>query len=152
MKLKLTTFVTVLFLSIWSLSINAQTIMPKGKAQLIEFTNTTAKFTVPDGKAWYICNVFSDYRIDCKLVDGRLTGSSTRVLLKSLNGVVKTDITKNQFGTQLFMSTDASLAISMPLILPEKTTFELILMSGDAFSDIKLYSGKGYLNIIETDN
>ncbi|MCX7728634.1 MAG: hypothetical protein N2203_04100 [Bacteroidia bacterium] len=61
MKLKLTIFIVTLFLSVWILSGNAQTTISKGKAQSIEFTNASAKFTVPDGKSWVIINVFSDH-------------------------------------------------------------------------------------------
>ena len=148
MKSKFTLFIVTLFISVSSLSLNAQLAAPKGKAQLIEFTNATAKFTVPDGKTWYIHNTFSDWRIDCTLPDGT-TGRVTRVFLKSLNGVVKTDITKNQFGPQLYCSPEIN---SMSLIFSEKTTFELLLLSSNMNQDIKLFSGKGYINIIETDN
>ena len=59
MKSKMTIFVVTLLLSTWSLTGNAQTTIPKGKAQIIEFNNSTAKFTVPAGKTWYIINLFS---------------------------------------------------------------------------------------------
>jgi len=60
----LTILLFVLFLTTWTLTINAQTTIPKGKAKLIEFTNATAKFTVPEGKTWYIKNTFSDCELN----------------------------------------------------------------------------------------
>ena len=60
MKSKLTFFFVAIVLSVLALSVNAQTTIPKGKSQLIEFTNSTAKFAVPEGKTWYIYNVFCE--------------------------------------------------------------------------------------------
>jgi hypothetical protein len=148
MKSKLTILLFILFLTTWNLTINAQTSIPKGKAQLIEFTNATAKFTVPEGKTWYIQNTFSDWRIECTQPDGT-TGRTIRVFLKSLNGLLKTDLSKNKFGPLLYFSSETN---SMSLIFPEKTTFELLLVSSEINQDIKLFNGLGYINIIETDN
>lgn len=153
MKSKMTFFIVTLFLSVCLLSGNAQTTIPKGKAQLIEFTNATANFTVPEGKTWVIYNTFSDYCTDMKTDDrGRLTASSIRIFIKSINDVTKTDLTKKIFGTELYRSRDAGKAIRMPIILPEKTKFELILVSGVTFKDYKLFSGIGFMSIIEIDN
>jgi len=153
MKSKFTAFIATLFLSVCIFSGNAQTTIPKGKAQLIEFTNSTAKFTVPAGKTWVIYNTFSDYCTDMKTdADGALVAPSIRIFIKSINDVIKTDLTKKIYGTQLYMSRDAGKTIGMPIVLSENTKFELILISGDAFKEFKLYGGSGYLSIIETDN
>ena len=153
MKSKMTVFIITLFLSVCSLSGNAQTTIPKGKAQLIEFTNATAKFSVPTGKTWILYNAFSDYCTDMKPTEeGGLTAASIRIFIKSINDIPKTDITKKIYGTQLFMSRDAGKTIGMPIILPENTKFELVLIVGDEFKNFKLYTGIGYLSIIETDN
>lgn len=151
MKSKLTIFLATLFLSVLTLSGNAQTTTPKGKAQLIEFTNATAKFTVPDGKTWVIYNVFSDYITNVTLSNERYDGEDIRIFFKSINGITKTDLTKNLYGTQLYRSTNASTTVGMPIILPEKTTFELIITFG-SIGKLKLYNSSGYLSIIETDN
>jgi hypothetical protein len=151
MKSKLTIFIVTLFLSIWTSSVNAQTTVPKGKAQLIEFTNANAKFTVPDGKTWVIYNVFSDYMTNVTLSNNRYDGEDIRIFFKSINGVAKTDLTKNLYGTQLYRSTNASTTVGMPIIMPEKTTFELIITFG-SIGKLKLYNSTGYLSIIETDN
>ena len=151
MNLKMTVFIVTLFLSVCSLSGNAQTTIPKGKAQLIEFTNATAKFTVPDGKTWVIYNVFSDYMTNVTLSNERYDGEDIRIFFKSINGITKTDLTKNLYGTQLYRSTNASTTVGMPIILPEKTTFELIITFG-SIGKLKLYNSSGYLSIIETDN
>ena len=68
MKSKFKNSIAALFLSILSLNSYSQTAIPKGKTQLIEFANATAKFTVPEGKTWIIYSIFSDY-----VVDGTIT-------------------------------------------------------------------------------
>lgn len=153
MNLKKNVFIVTLFLSVFSLLCNAQTTMEKGKAQLIEFTNETAKFTVPEGKTWIIYNVFSDYCTDIKTdAAGVLTSTNIRIYIKSINNVTKTDLAKMILGTQLYMSKDATKAIGMPIVIPEKTKFELLLVSGDAYKEFKLFSGTGFMSIIETNN
>ena len=64
MKSKLTNLFATLFLCLWAVCANAQITTPNGKAQLIEFTNATAKFTVPAGKTWVVNNVFSSSEIE----------------------------------------------------------------------------------------
>ncbi|MEY3048292.1 MAG: hypothetical protein RL365_330 [Bacteroidota bacterium] len=158
MKSKLTTFIAGLFLSVCSFSVKAQTTVTKGKAQLIEFTNETAKFTVPEGKTWHVYSIFSDYVIggtvkyDEYLKENRLEGyKDIRIFLKDLNGIEKTNYIKNIYGTQLFRSTNGSTVIPYPIIFPEKTTFNLIILKGDLGS-LQLYGGKAYISIVETDN
>ncbi|MFM7682837.1 MAG: hypothetical protein ACKO7P_08830, partial [Bacteroidota bacterium] len=46
--------VVVLIISLNGVS---QSNIPKGKVQLIEFTNLNSSFTVPEGKYWMIYNV-----------------------------------------------------------------------------------------------
>ncbi len=148
MNLKMTVFIVTLFLSVCSLSGNAQTTIPKGKAQLIEFTNATAKFTVPEGKSWYIYSAFMDNQIV------NYTESNydmTYILIKSLNGKIHTDLTKNIYGTRLYAGRSGNCNISYPLILPEKTIIEFIILAGE-YNKSKLWNGTGYLCIIETDN
>ena len=77
MKSKFSIFVATLFISVYALSVNAQTTLSKGKAQLIEFTNATAKFTVPVGNTWVVNNVFSYYD----------RGIDLKVYIKSINGI-----------------------------------------------------------------
>jgi len=89
MKSKMTIFIVTLFLSVCSLSVNAQTTLPTGKAQLIEFTNATAKFIVPDGKTWVIYNVFSDYITNVTLSNERYEGEDIRIFLKVLMELLK---------------------------------------------------------------
>lgn len=142
-----------LFISGCFFASNAQTTIPKGKAQLIEFTNESAKFTVPEGKTWILYNAFSDYCTEMKTdAVGGLTSISIHIFIKSINDVTKTDLTKLILGTQLYLSKDATKSIGMPIILPEKTKFELILVSGDAFKEYKLFNGTGFMSIIETTN
>jgi hypothetical protein len=150
--------IVALFLSLCSLSVTAQTAVPKGKAQLIEFTNATAKFTVPEGKTWMIYSIFSDYVTggQVKLNDYTkknelVEEDDIRIFIKDLNGVQKTDYLKNIYGTQLYRSSNASTVIPYPIIFPEKTTMTLIVLKGDLGS-LKEYDGKAYISLIEIDN
>ena len=158
MKSKLTIFVVTLFLSVCSLSGNAQATIPKGKAQLIEFTNETAKFTIPEGKTWYVYSIFSDYVVGGTVKyneyakEDRLEESKdVRIFLKDLNGIEKTNYIKNIYATQLFRSSDASTVIPYPIVFPEKTTFNLIILKGNLGS-LQLYGGNAYISLVETDN
>lgn len=158
MKSKLTIFLATLFLSVLTLSGNAQTTMPKGKAQLIEFTNATAKFTVPEGKTWIIYSIFSEYVVDGVVKIDEYSKKNTysgsldiRIFLKDLNGIEKTNYVKNIYGTQLYRSTNASTVIPYPIIFPEKTTFNLIILKGD-LGNLQLYGGAAYISLIEVDN
>jgi hypothetical protein len=105
MKSKSTTFVAVLFLSIWTLFSNAQTTVPQGKIQLIEFTNATAKFIVPEGKIWYITNVFSSSE--------SAKQETNYIILKMINNT-----TFGNNGPKL--SNFARNYFSFPVIFPEK--------------------------------
>ncbi len=148
----------MLFLSIYSFSGNAQTTIPKGKVQLIEFTNANAKFTVPEGKTWVIYSIFGDYVTGGKVEysdfnkRNQLRGADDiRIFLKDLNGVQKTDYVNNLYGTQLYRSTDAATVIPYPIIFPEKTKFNLIILKGD-LGGLQLHTGSAYISLIEVDN
>ncbi len=133
MKQKLSFFLIVtLFLSaITSISI-AQTNIPKGKAQLIEFTNAKAKFTVPDGKIWYIYDVFAS--------------SDIKVKIKSLNGIELTNLSSNIIGP-IFQS------FNVPKIFPQNTNFELIILIWSQEQKKYILSeNKAWINYIEIDN
>ncbi len=139
MKSKMTSYIVTLFLCICYLSGNAQTTIPKGKAQLIEFTNATAKFTVPLGKTWFINSVFSNHDIDLGI----------KVYIKSINSTILTDLTKKEYGTLLYNS--RVMDNTRQLIFPENTNFELIILSGDW--DVQtICNKKSFLNYVETDN
>ena len=158
MKSKLTIFVVTLFLSVCSLSGNAQATIPKGKAQLIEFTNETAKFTVPEGKTWHVFSIFSDYVVGGKFNYYELVNETetrfeesecVRIFLKDLNGIEKTNYIKNIYATQLFHCEGAG--IPYPIVFPEKTTFNLIILKGN-LGFLQLYGGAAYISLIEVDN
>jgi hypothetical protein len=142
MKSKLTIFITTLLLSVWSLSVNSQTIVPKGKAQLIEFTNATAKFTVPAGKTWTVYGAFTSYNVSDEY--------TYSIFVKSINGTVLTDISKNLVGLLVY-SSNGLANINRPLYLPENTSFELIVTK--RLQETRTpYDNKAYLNYIEIDN
>lgn len=158
MKSKLTTFVAVLFLSIWTLSSNAQTTVPKGKAQIIEFTNSTAKFTVPAGKTWYIVNLFSDCSTNLSYdSQGNLNSDDIRIFIKSINGSIITDIANKKYGPVIYRGPNHERMQPLPIILPENSTIELVITSGNWASKNKstmtINNGlKAYLNIVEIEN
>ena len=128
MKSKLTNLFATLFLCLWAVCANAQTTTPNGKAQLIEFTNATAKFTVPAGKTWVVNNVFSSSEIE--------KYEYNYIILKKINN---TDYGSN--GPVL--SNSARTFFSYPIIFPEKTTFEI---------QIKDLNAKAIIIFTEVDN
>jgi hypothetical protein len=157
MKTKMLFFIITHFF-VFSLDLSAQSTIPKGKAQLIEFTNANAKFTVPEGKTWVLYNVFSDYVVDGVMKTDDYTkkivfsdDKPVRIFLKELNGVEKTNYLMNVYGTQFYHSNTFSTGISYPLLFPEKTSFGLILLKGST-GYLQLYNGAGYISLIEVDN
>ena len=121
------------FLSVTSKNVNAQSDLPKGKVYLVEFTNGKGKFAVPQGKSWYIYNIFSDRKY---YPLGEDKEAFVIVALKSINKVVydNAPYVYNQYlGT----------VINFPLIFPEKTTFEFIIKNSGA---------KAMMSYIEVDN
>jgi hypothetical protein len=158
MKKILRLTIIILLISSISLSSYSQISVSKGKAHLIEFTNANADFTVPAGKSWIIYSVFSDYNVDGLIKYDERTKSNylneeltIRILLKNFNGIEKTNIDKQIFGPQLFCSAGASAIISYPLILPEKSTFSLVIFKG-RLGNTQLHKGSGYISLIEVDN
>ena len=156
MKLKLKLLIVTLFLSTLTSSVNAQSNVPKGKVQLIEFTNETAKFTVPEGKTWFIYSVFSEYVVDGVVKFDEYSKKNSydnsldiRIFLKDLNGIEKTNYIKNIYATQLFHCEGAG--IPYPIVFPEKTTFNLIILKGN-LGFLQLYGGAAYISLIEVDN
>lgn len=123
-----------------------------GKANIIEFTNTTAKFTVPIGKTWIIQNIFSDIETKFKVKDnwnnGELNHCSVYVFIKSINGSIKTDLTSEQYSRKMNNNNDFH-----PICLPENTTIEfLIVYSDSSTKTIKNLDGSATLNYIEITN
>ncbi len=131
------------------LSAKAQII--NGKANIIEFTNVTAKFTVPSGKTWIIQNVFSDITTKFKVVsswNNELAFCPIEVYIKNINGVIKTDLITKQFSIQM-----NNRDFYHPIYLPENTSIEFIITYDD-FSDktTKTYDGSAIINYIELSN
>lgn len=132
--------------------------MPAGKAKLLEFTNESGSFTVPEGKAWVIYSVFSDYILDgvIKYDEFRKrnayeNGQEVRIFIKELNGEEKTNLTKHLYGPQLYRSTNNATSLFFPLVFPPNTSFSLILFKGDPGA-LQLYNKKGYISLMEVDN
>ena len=150
---------TVLFF-VFSISCSfAQTAIPQGKAILKEFNNASAHFEVPEGKYWVIYGIFSDYLSGGTIKMNQYTKTNVmenseevRIFMKNLNGTQVTDLSKNIFGTQLFRSTNASTVIPFPVVFPEKTSFDLLIVKGEDIASLKEHPGKGYISIMEVTN
>jgi hypothetical protein len=147
--------VVVLILSFDGIS---QSNIPKGKVQLIEFTNLNSSFTVPEGKYWMIYSIFSDPSTEGKIVysenikANRLDEEKViRIYLKEMNGVEKTNYSKNIYGPQFYQSYNSNAMIVYPVLFPEKTSFKLSILKGNP-GNLSEYNGKAYISFIEVDN
>jgi hypothetical protein len=152
MRFKKFFLIVALFSISVSTNLKAQTAEPKGKTQLIEFSNSSAKFTVPEGKTWYISNVFSIYKISKENL-------SFVIYMKSINGTELTNVSEAQLGPKLFDSRDGESGytlpptIKFPLILPQNTVFELVIcQSKNLVFKAVLSDRKAYLIYTEIDN
>lgn len=110
-------FFTLIFISVFNLFCFSQNVIPKGKTEIKEFSNSTAKFIVPDGKTWYISNVFSSIE--------SVDQETNYIILKKINNT-----TFGENGPVL--SNFARSFISYPIILPEKTSFEILISDASA--------------------
>lgn len=117
MKSKLPKCIAI-FVFIFSMSTSfAQTAIPNGENRLVEFTNASSKFTVPEGKTWYISNIFSSYE--------NANQETNYIVLKKINNT--------SFGNNgPILSNTARAFFSYPLILPQKTYFEIQISDENA--------------------
>jgi len=149
MKAKFSITIFIFCFSIWSVSGNAQTTIPKGKAQLIEFTNANAKFTVPPGKAWYINQVFS-----YSVIKDEGAREYFSIYIKSINGKELTNFAVGKFGP--IVDGGQFFGIQFPIIFPEKTTFELLVAKyvnvSQTRKNFSLSNQIAYINYVEVDN
>ena len=136
----------------------SQSNIPKGKVQLIEFTNLNSSFTVPEGKYWMIYSIFSDLCTEGNIKYNEYSKTNMlendkpiRIFLKEMNGVEKTNYSKNIYGPQFYQSFTTNSMITYPVLLPEKTTFKLSILKGGPGNFVE-YSGKAYISLIEVDN
>lgn len=145
MKTRITSIIiVVLIICVWSYNVIAQTSVPNGKAQLTEFTNATAKFTVPAGKTWEILSVLTSTDEGDKQM---------QVLIKTINGNTLTDLSTKMYGPSLCGShnySSVAVPVQYPIVLPENTTFELVIITTGATPS--LCYKKAFLNYIETSN
>lgn len=138
-------------------AVNAQNVIAKGDAKLLEFKNVNAKFVVPEGKTWVIYSAFTDYLTDFKSTENGPSATPIYIFIKSLNETVKTDLSKKLYGPVLFFSQtwlNTPNLMAFPIILPEKTSFELILVKEtyEWEGGPMPYIGTGYLSIVEMSN
>lgn len=158
MKLISTFFSVTVLIFLSNFKSVAQASIPKGKAQLIEFSNTNSSFTVPQGKTWVVYSIFSDY-----VTGGVMKYDSNnnplyldkpdeiKIFVKTLNGQEKTNIDKNIYGIVVFESKDAS-ATNFPIIFPENTNISFVITQGFVIGKYKEYNGKAYISLVEMEN
>lgn len=120
--------------------------------QFVQFNNFSASFEVPVGKTWVINQIFSSFTAEIKTnADGTTSPVPVRVFIKTLNGDIKTDYEGNRFGPQVFQSDNTAATISYPIVLPEKTTFSLVILKGDP-GKCSMFDGTGYMSYYEVTN
>jgi hypothetical protein len=120
--------------------------------QFVQFNNFSASFEVPLGKTWVINQIFSSFSSEIKTnVDGTTSPVPVRVFIKTLNGDIKTDFEGNRFGPQVFQSDNTAATVSYPIVLPEKTTFSLVILKGDP-GKCSTFDGTGYMSYYEVTN
>ncbi|MBI3134549.1 MAG: hypothetical protein HYZ14_07700 [Bacteroidetes bacterium] len=102
-----------------------------GTAKKITMNNTRASWTIPAGKHWVINQFIGDYMVDlAKDSLGNMVGKEIHVFLKSINNVTLTDISKNQYGPQVYSSIASNHTMQFPLVMTENTTFSIVVYKG----------------------
>lgn len=120
--------------------------------KFIQFNNFSASFEVPLGKTWAINQIFSSFTSDASPnSDGSAAYPAIRIFIKTLNGDIKTDYQGNRFGPQVYQSNNTAATIAYPIILPEKTSFSLIILKGDP-GNCSTFDGTGYMSYYELTN
>ncbi|MBI3134550.1 MAG: hypothetical protein HYZ14_07705 [Bacteroidetes bacterium] len=128
------------------------TISQQKTPQFVQFNNFSASFEVPAGKTWVINQIFSSFTAEIKTnVDGTTSPVPVRIFIKTLNGDIKTDFEGMRFGPQVFQSDNTAATISYPIVLPEKTTFSLVILKGDP-GKCSMFDGTGYMSYYEVTN
>jgi hypothetical protein len=150
MKSKIILFLSIILFQFSANKSAAQNF--NGKANIVEFTNATAKFTVPIGKTWIIQNIFSDIQTKFKVKDswneGKLNYCYVNVYIKSINGIIKTDLTSLKHGKRINNNSDYH-----PIYLPENTSIEFLIVYEDSSDKTEKESdGSATLNFIEITN
>lgn len=125
-------------------------------ANLIEFKNSSANFTVPKGKTWEIVNVFSK-SVGPGGVSFSASGYSkydeVRIFIKSINGSVLTDLSNLELGPVIYRGPNHERTQALPIIFPEGTSFELLICTGTWGEQEGNFKANGdlraYLNIVD---
>ena len=121
-------------------------------AKFVQFNNFSASYEVPAGKTWVVNQIFTSFTNEVKSnPDGTSNPVAIRIFIKTLNGDIKTDFEGNRFGPQVFQSNNTAATISYPIVLPEKTTFSLVMVKGDPGA-CTMFDGTGYMSYYEVTN
>lgn len=123
-----------------------------GVAKKVTMNNTRATWTVPAGKHWVINQFISDYITDLtKDSLGNMVGKEVHVFLKSINSTTLTDISKNQYGPQIYSSIASNHTIQFPLVLTQNTSFSIVVYKG-SLGALELCASDVVCTYFEKDN
>lgn len=123
-----------------------------GTAKKVTMNNTRASWTVPAGKHWVINQFIGDYMVDLtKDSLGVTHGKEIHVFLKSINSTTLTDISKNQFGPQIYSSVASNHTIQFPLVMTANTSFSIVVYKG-ALGALELSDAEIVCTYFEKDN
>lgn len=136
----------ILFICI-TLFLMMSLIYQEKAAKFTQFNNFTAQFEVPAGKTWVIQQIFTSFTE----VNTNNQAPAIRIFIKTLNGDIKTDYAGNRYGPQVFQSNNTAATVAYPIVLPEKTSFSLIMLKGDPGSCVA-FDGTGYMSYYEVTN
>ncbi|MBK9191490.1 MAG: hypothetical protein IPM77_08210 [Crocinitomicaceae bacterium] len=148
MKIRFKLFAVLLMAAFLATGFIRQEKAPK----FVQFNNFSASYEVPAGKTWVVNQIFTSFTNEVKTnADGSSNPVAIRIFIKTLNGDIKTDFEGNRFGPQVFQSNNTASTISYPIVLPEKTTFSLVMVKGDPGS-CTMFDGTGYMSYYEVTN
>ena len=120
-----------------------------GDAKLIEFTNSSATFTVPMGKTWQIVNIWSDFLINVDVRNQEY--DDVCIFIKSINGSVQTNLVKLKYGGLAYRGSDNGRSLRQ-IILPENSTITFVIASVKNGAAKENNNLTGFLNYIEMTN
>lgn len=137
------TFAFIFLVGLISISLTYQ----EKSANFVQFNNFSAQYEVPAGKTWVIQQIFTSFT----QVGTNNDSPAIRIFIKTLNGDIKTDYAGNRYGPQVFQSNNTAATVAYPIVLPEKTSFSLIMLKGDPGSCVA-FDGTGYMSYYEVTN
>ena len=120
-----------------------------GKAKIMTLNNSRSTLKVKEGHVWRINQFMTDYTSSVETDSlGNPIIKEVHVFLKKLNDDELTNISQGMYGPKLFSSLHPEQMIQFPIILPEKTSFTIQVMTGD-IGNLTAYQGDVYCSFTE---